>query len=811
MLPFGQASAINPTMRFRFGEFTLDSATGSVEGPDGALTLRRQTFRLLEVLLEHAPDLLDRDTLLDEAWGRTALSPNVLPQAVSELRQALGDSAREPRYIETLHRRGYRMACPVERLDGPAKTGPGAISRTGQQALMEAPAPESSGNRRNAFLAVLAIVGMAVLLLLWWQHAGQRARLYTHHIPEIRQLLAADVATAWARTREIRKDFGNDPTLEQLWHDISLPVTLSSEPEGADVHVRTYAGDDAEWIHLGTTPLIDAGLPLAHLRYRVELEGYRSIEAAPSVLPRAEPFHLFPEQQAPEDMVYVPAGPVTYRGESEQLPGFWIDRHEVTNREFRAFVEAGGYRDPGLWPESIEVDGETLSFERYIDHFVDTTGMPGPSTWAMGTWPSGRDSHPVEGVSWYEAMAFARWTGKQLPTLFHWRRAAGLGTAQAPNFSDIVLASNFNGSGTLAVGASDGLGAYGTYDMAGNVAEWTRNPAGELRHILGGSWVEDTYRFSDPEARDPLARGPGTGLRLMHPDEPVAPALTRALESGPLEVPEPVDDATFEIYARQFDYDPKPLEARVEEGDNSHRDWYRERVTFSAAYPGQRVSAWIYTPRGVERPAPTVVNFPGGDALMLDDSRKAGLNHVEPFLRSGHIVVYPVYLGTFERRIDPPSGPNSWRALLVDQVRDLRRTLDYLETRNDVDPDRIILHAVSYGGYRAPYALAVEKRFASAIVLSTGLVRTDRIPLEVQLQDYLPRVELPFLLINGRSDFNFPHAESQQPYFELLGTPPEHKRHVVLDFGHLPPNYAEVIRAYLQWSERWHRGADPAG
>lgn len=790
-------------MRFRFGQFTLDPAIGSVEGPDGPLALRRQTFRLLEVLLQHAPELLDRDTLLDEAWGRTALSPNVLPQAISELRQALGDSARDPRYIETLHRRGYRMVCPVERIDGHTEIESGSGPQPSQPVPAGQSATGQSGKRRKVLLAGLALAATAALLSLWWQHSGQRARLYTHHIPEIRELLEVDVASAWARTREVRAKFGNDPTLEQLWRDISLPVTLTSEPEGADVHVRSYSGDKEDWIHLGTTPLVDVGLPLAPLRYRVELEDHRTIDAAPSVLPRAEPIRLHPEQQAPEGMVYVPPGPVTYRGERETLAGFWIDQYEVTNRAYRAFVEAGGYRDPALWPESIEVDGELLPFERYIGRFVDTTGMPGPSTWSMGTWPNGREDHPVEGVSWYEARAYARWAGKQLPTLFHWRRAAGLGTEQVPNFSDIVLASNFNGSRTLAAGESDGLGAYGTFDMAGNVAEWCLNPAGELRHLLGGSWLEDTYRFSDPEARDPLTRGTGTGLRLMQSDEPVAQGLARSLELGAFEVPEPVDDATFEIYARQFDYDPKPLNSRLEEGDDSHRDWNRERVSFSAAYPGQRVSAWIYTPRGIERPAPTVVNFPGGDALMLDDSRKAGLNHVEPFLRNGHIVVYPVYLGTFERRIDPPSGPNSWRALLVDQVRDLRRTLDYLESREDVDQDRLILHAVSYGGYRAPYALAVDDRFHSAVILSAGLISIDRVPPEVQLQDYLPRVDLPVLLINGRADFNFPHQESQLPFFELLGTKPEHKRHLVLEWGHLPPNYTEVIRAYLDWSRRW--------
>jgi DNA-binding winged helix-turn-helix (wHTH) protein/tetratricopeptide (TPR) repeat protein len=100
-------------MRYRFGEFVLDRQTGQLQGPDGLVTLRRQAWKLLVELLKAAPALVSRDDLLDRVWGRSALSPNALPQTVSELRQALGDSAREPRYIETAHGRGYRMVCAV--------------------------------------------------------------------------------------------------------------------------------------------------------------------------------------------------------------------------------------------------------------------------------------------------------------------------------------------------------------------------------------------------------------------------------------------------------------------------------------------------------------------------------------------------------------------------------------------------------------------------------------------------------------------------------------------------------------------------
>lgn len=126
-------------MRYTFGDFELDSAGGQLNGPDGPVVLRRQAWNLLLALIEAAPALVSRDDLLDRVWGRSALSPNALPQTISELRQALGDRARDPKYIETCHGRGYRIVCPV-RSHQPANTdsigSPGQPPRHGHRRLL---------------------------------------------------------------------------------------------------------------------------------------------------------------------------------------------------------------------------------------------------------------------------------------------------------------------------------------------------------------------------------------------------------------------------------------------------------------------------------------------------------------------------------------------------------------------------------------------------------------------------------------------------------------------------------------------------
>ena len=110
-----EGSARAEVAAYRFGGFRLDLAREQLDGPAGACTLRRKAFATLRLLLEAAPALVPLDDLLDEVWGRHAISPSAVPNVIVELRHALGDDAHAPRYIETRHRRGYRFIADVER------------------------------------------------------------------------------------------------------------------------------------------------------------------------------------------------------------------------------------------------------------------------------------------------------------------------------------------------------------------------------------------------------------------------------------------------------------------------------------------------------------------------------------------------------------------------------------------------------------------------------------------------------------------------------------------------------------------------
>ncbi len=172
--------------------------------------------------------------------------------------------------------------------------------------------------------------------------------------------------------------------------------------------------------------------------------------------------------------------------------------------------------------------------------------------------------------------------------------------------------------------------------------------------------------------------------------------------------------------------------------------------------------------------------------------------------RSGRALVWPAYKGTLERgggeRTERLSG-RALRDLLVQRVNDLQRAVDYLRTREDLQTGNLAYLGLSYGAEYGPLFTAIEDRFEVLVYLAGGLDDGHMLaePPEINPLDYAPRVSTPVLMVNGRSDYGLPVETAQLPIFDLLATPPEHKRHVVLEGGHLPNDWNAVIRETLDW------------
>jgi len=173
-------------------------------------------------------------------------------------------------------------------------------------------------------------------------------------------------------------------------------------------------------------------------------------------------------------------------------------------------------------------------------------------------------------------------------------------------------------------------------------------------------------------------------------------------------------------------------------------------------------------------------------------------------VKSGRAVAFPVYKGSYERgnSTNTPLTPRLRRDLIIQNSKDLGRTIDYLETRKEFDKDKFGYYGVSWGGDKGTILVAVEDRIKLAILISGSLSTRKELPPEINQINFLPHIKVPLLMINGRHDHWAPVETNQNPMFRLLGTPDINKRHIVIDGGHRLPKSA-IIKEILDWLDRY--------
>ena len=624
-------------------------------------------------------------------------------------------------------------------------------------------------------------------------------------LPMITKLVEQkDYLAAFFLAEQAAKYIPDDPVLLKLWPEISRSYTVRTDPNGADVYYKEYTDIEGEWLHLGRSPLESIRFPRGTYRWKLVKEGCETRECGIGGLRDIITVKLQPKDSSPE-MVYI---------YSKRHGDYLMDKYEVTNAQYKEFVDGGGYDTREYWTHRFLRDGQEVSWEQAIREFVDKTGMAGPATWEAGTYPEGQARFPVSGISWYEAAAYAEFVGKSLPSVSHWSEAARLNVEAG----SIIPYSNF-GQGSAAVGSHSGVGLQGLHDMAGNVREWCFNAvedSGSQRYILGGAWSDAEYMFTSRNTASPWDRSPRNGLRCaryLGEGESLAKSFFEPIERRAVRDLTKVTahtDEQFRSYKAFYSYDRTDLEAKIESVDESPACWRKEKISFNATYGNERVIAYMFVPKDTHPPYQPIVYFPSGDARNQSSSEDLlFLKSFDFVIRSGRAFFWPIYKGTYERRFeqgypDPTTGASAHRDWFVQIYQDLARSIDYLESRGDMDLDKLTYLGFSWGAIDGSLFVALEDRIKLAIFVAGGCwVFHDSYHPAADPAKFAGHVKVPTIMFNGIYDAICPYDTSQKPTFELLGTPAEHKVHKTYPTGHGVVRLVEFNSDVLEWLDRY--------
>jgi len=808
---FGVALALSEARSERMTATGLSVGTPSYMSPeqhtgDREVDARSDVYALgvllFEMLAGHPPFQGDTvravvtRTLTEEAPPLGGVRPDVPPGVARAVAQAL---AKDPG-ARTGSAEAFRAALVPASASGPRR---------------------SVGFRMAAWLAAAAVGVGAVLGWRTLQVSQARASL-----TEVAALAdQGRYVEAFSRVLAAERWIPGDSTLAALGRRVSMTLSVTTDPAGAEMEVQRFdqeAQGPPESVPVGTTPMDAIRLPRADHRMVLRLPGFVSRELVVSSELVADSVsitgsdrvtvvvQLSPEADTPEGMIPVPGG--AYGLTSPDAPSpetvvelepFFIHRFEVTNEAYARFVAAGGYGRHDLWDHApAEVRG-TL---------VDRTGLPGPREWTRQRFPEGEEMLPVTGVTWWEAQAFCRSVGGRLPTVFEWEKTARAGLRS--HFGVIMpwgLESAVTGGGQRANFDSDGpmpvdrhpfgVSFFGAYAMAGNVREWTLNAFGQGRAVTGGSWQGPAYLFPQYDDVPAESASQSIGFRCARHDGTGDQGGSGIELDLTPPVYAPVDRATFESLLEFYRYDSLPANPRIVAEEDTP-DWTRSRIWIDGP-ESDSILLYFWMPKSSRPPYQTLVYVPGNSVFFYERVPDRVEDRIGPLIQGGRAALAVVMQGMLERGwppgYAPPAPPTvGFRDLMVQHATELRLAMDYIQGREDVDPDGLAYVGDSWGaGSRLAFAV-VDRRYRAAILLGAGIDERVKPTLpEADNVNFAPYIDVPTLMINGTNDEEHPWLYRAKPLWDLLSEPRDLL--LVEGAGHIPPLESRIpaMRALL--------------
>tara|TARA_A100001015_G_scaffold246138_1_gene282418 strand:- start:400 stop:2658 length:2259 start_codon:yes stop_codon:yes gene_type:complete len=679
-----------------------------------------------------------------------------------------------------------------------------------------------SRKNRVALIINISITSFfLIILFVFFKKNNKTRNLIDKIIPEIVQLYDdGKTFDVFKLTKTLKKEFPDNKLISSYFKKSSQYSKFKLNKDGVDLYVAY--GNDSTYDYLGKTPIDSIVVPNFKINYvphKIKIiDGQNVYYESYS----ADHDYILPNQN-----VDVPENHIVFLGRNNlktglqglylsdfDLPPFSISKYEVSNKEFQEFVDDGGYENPKFWEFPITIDQKNYDFSSTVKKFTGKYGKLGPSNWSYGKFPNGMDNHPVNGISWFEARAFAKYKNLEIPNIFQWIYAAKKNNLSSLNFLD---KSNFNTSQTREVfderGSTNNLN-----NIAGNVKEWVSNTSDATQKkypILGGSFNEYSYTFDDFYEVSPFNRSKTNGIRLsknlgVSDNEIENQKIIVHKKRNILDEPD-VTDEVFEVYKSQFDYKKEPLNATIEILDGFDPNYTVEKFEFNTAYSSdEKLHGYIVYSNKVKGPFNPVIMYPNASSMTVesDDDLPSRIIRGSKYLTSeGFAVIHPIYFNTFSRdkilNSFFPDESEVYKEAMIKIGKDFKRSIDYIDSRNDLISENLSYFGYSWGSIISNILLAIDDRIKSAFICVGGLP-PQKSKKEVEAHYFLRRIKTPIFHIVGKTDGIFGNEQAFKPWKELVGTKTENLKIIELEnVGHGIPgdmilsNHVNWIRKYM--------------
>ena len=672
----------------------------------------------------------------------------------------------------------------------------------------------SKKSRLKSITVIVLSISILLVFLYFFKKIKSNENFVNQVIPEIIELYdSGKIGKAFLKSKALFEEYPSNEIIENYYKKSSRYAYLKTDTSGVDVSVQ-YA-EDSIYNYIGQTPIDSFLVPNTWPSHKLKLT-YNNVD----FVKEWSDNHNY---RFPDKTIFVPDGHKVILGsdpwmflqgvnfEDIKLNSFSISNNEVSNKEYQKFVDSDGYENQRYWDFPLQVGDKIYDFNSSIKLFVDKYGKLGPSNWSYGKYPTGLGNHPVTGISWFEARAFARFSNLSLPNIYQWLYASGIPDNWSVVDLSVTRGSNYNSTQTREVDNKNG--SYnGLNNIGGNVKEWTLNPNGDNKDkysILGGSFKEAPYTFNNYYSKSPFDRSIGNGIRLSKNltknqsklDNDVIPEFQRDFDKI-----DDVSDEVFEVYKSQFEYN-EPLVAKTINLDNFQEGYTAQKFEIETAYESdEKLHGYIVFSNKFKGKYDPVIVYPNAGSIGNNtDSDFPGFSGLKHLVDEGYAIIHPIYYNTFsrEKTINTfwANESEDYKNTIIKIGKDYKKSLDYIESRNDFNFDSMSYFGYSWGSTTSNYLLAIDDRIKSAVLCVGGLM-IQKSKKEIEAHYYVRRIKTPILHIVGKEDGIFGYEENYKPWKKLIGTSSEKLKTIELEnVGHGLP-WDTIIKHQSDWIKR---------